>query len=182
MTVEEKALLDMIAFSEGTLGVSQNGYDVLVGSKRIMAGWVPDTTIVHMGSDWLDSKTKSSAAGRYQFLKSTWVGGTKEKPGINLPMTKNNQNKRALEIINSVISNIDKTKLSDRDVFNNAINRLSTQWASIPVVRDITDSSGNIHRAGKSYYAGDGVNHAVNADKLFEVFNKALTIYKKLEL
>jgi len=46
MTKFEKALLDVIAFTEGTLGVSQNGYDVVVGFYRII-GWTEDTSIVH---------------------------------------------------------------------------------------------------------------------------------------
>lgn len=177
MTKEEKALLDMLAYTEGTLGVSQNGYDVIVGSKRVIAGWTKDTTIVHKGRDWYDKASNSSAAGRYQFLFDTWRGGTKDKPGENLPMTKANQDKRGIELINSALGAIDKTKLTDRVVFNSALNKLSKVWASIPVTTDIIDSNGKVHKAGKSYYAGDGVNSSINIDKIFDIYNKALALY-----
>ncbi len=173
MTKEDKALLDMIAFCEGTLGVSNNGYDVVVGSKRLIAGWSEDTDITHGGSDWLDKTTNSTAAGRYQFLFSTWIGSKK----INKPMTKANQNARALEIINSRLVGIDKTQLTTRAIFDKALNKLCTQWASIPVTSDITDSSGVLHKAGRSYYSSDGVNHSINADKIFDIYKKALALY-----
>lgn len=178
MTKEEKALLDMLAYCEGTLGVSNNGYDVVVGSKRIIAGWTKDTTIIHGGRDWYDSATESTAAGRYQFLYTTWIGGTKDKPGPNLPMTKDNQDKRGLELINGRLGNIDKTKLTDKSVFDKALNKMCTTWASIPVTSDITDSQGNVHKAGKSYFAGDGINKSrLTSDKLFQIYKLALSKY-----
>jgi len=174
MTKEEKALLDTLAYCEGTLGVSNNGYDVVVGSRRIMAGWTKDTTIVHGGTDWFDKATNSTAAGRYQFLYSTWIGSKK----INLPMTKDNQDKRGLELIDSRLTGIDKTKLTDKSVFYKALNKMCTVWASIPVTSDITDSDGNVHKAGKSYYAGDGVNKSkLSADEIFEIYKLALAKY-----
>ena len=107
MTKEEKALLDTLAYCEGTLGVSNNGYDVVVGYNRIIAGWTKDTNIVHGGRDWYDKSTNSTAAGRYQFVYDTWVGNDKK----NLPMTKENQDQRGLQLnferIGQILSVID---------------------------------------------------------------------------
>ena len=177
MTREEKALLDTIAFTEGTLGVSNNGYDVVVGSKRLISGWTKDTTIVHGGSNWYDKSTNSTAAGRYQFLYSTWLGGSNSNPGPNLPMTKENQDKRGLDLINNALKNTDKTKLIIKSNFNDALNKLAKTWASIPVTSDFTDSNG-VHKAGTSYYNKDGINKThISADKIFEIYKLALSKY-----
>jgi muramidase (phage lysozyme) len=174
MTKEEKALLDTLAYCEGTLGVSNNGYDVVVGFKRIIAGWTKDTSIVHGGRDWYDKSTNSTAAGRYQFVYDTWVGNDKK----NLPMTKENQDQRGLQLINGALRNIDKTKLTNKTEFFKALNKMCTIWASIPVTSDITDKKGKVHKAGKSYYSGDGVNNSkITADKIFEIYTLALSKY-----
>ena len=177
MTKEEKALLDTLAYCEGTLGVSNNGYDVVVGYK-IIAGWTKDTDIVHGGRDWYSRANNSTAAGRYQFLYGTWLGGTTDNPGPNLPMSKANQDKRGLELINGALGNIDKTKLTTRAVFDNALNKMCRVWASIPVITDIIDSKGKVHKAGYSYYVGDGVNKSnLKPDKIFEIYRLALSKY-----
>jgi len=180
MTKEEKALLDTIAYCEGTLGVSNNGYDVIV-TYKIIAGWTENTDIQHGGSNWYQKSANSNAAGRYQFLYTTWLGGTENKPRPNLPMTKQNQDKRALEIINSVMKDIDKTQLTNKSIFDKALNKLCKQWASIPVTADIIDNypkPNTLHKAGKSYYAGDGVNSTkYTSDKIFEIYKLALTKY-----
>jgi muramidase (phage lysozyme) len=174
MTKEEKALLDTLAYCEGTIGVSNNGYDVVAGKRRIIAGWTKDTKIVHGGTDWLDNQTKSTAAGRYQFIYDTWVGRKK----INLPMTKENQDKKGLELINGSLRDIDKTKLTDKTVFYKALNKLCKIWASIPVTSDITDKDGNIHKAGKSYYASDNINKSqYSADEIYQIYKLALDEY-----
>lgn len=174
MTKEEKALLDTLAYCEGTLGVSNNGYDVVVGSKRVIAGWTKDTKIVHGNMDWYDKATNSTAAGRYQFLYSTWIGSKK----INLPMTKENQDKRGLELINNALGSIDKTQLTNKTVFDAALNKMALVWASIPLTKDITDSNGVVHKAGYSYYSGDGVNKSrLTSDKIFEIYKLALSKY-----
>ena len=156
----------MIAYAEGTLGVFNNGYDVLVGYNKIV-GWTPDTKIVHGGSAWYDSKNKSNAAGRYQFLYNTWLGGTKEKQGPNLAMTKLNQDKRGLELINVKIGSMDKTTLNNINNFKLATDQLAKTWASIP-----------LSTTGSSYYSKDGINKAKHSvEDLFEVYKKALTLY-----
>ena len=185
MTKEEKALLDTIAYTEGTLGVSNNGYDVVVGSKRIIAGWTKDTTIVHGGGDWsytFPNGKKSDAAGRYQFLKSTWMGGSDSKPGPNLPMTKENQDKRGLELINRRLGDIDKTQLLTKSVWDKAVNKLAPEWASWPMASNVTTTNKNgevtIHKAGYSYYDSDGVNKARHTvDEIWSIYKLALSKY-----
>lgn len=175
MTREDKAILDMLAYAEGTLGVSNNGYDVVVGSKRVIAGWTKDTTIVHGGSAWHSKASNSNAAGRYQFMYNTWTNDGKSG---NKPMTAANQDARAMELINSKTSKVNKTILStDRNEFNKLLQKLCTTWASLPVTTSITDSEGNVHAAGKSYYSKDGINKSNSADKLYEIFKLALSKY-----
>lgn len=173
LTKEDKALLDTIAYCEGTLGVSNNGYDVTVG-YGIIAGWTVDTNIVHGGRDWYDKATNSTAAGRYQFTYDTWIGSKKN----NVPMSKQNQDEKGIVLVNGRLGNIKKTDLVNFNVFKQALNKLCTIWASIPVTSEIKDSSGKIHPAGKSYYAGDGVNTTkYTAEKIFEVYKLALSKY-----
>ena len=47
LTKLEKTILDTIAYYEGTLGKSQNGFDILFGPNKIINGWTPNTTIRH---------------------------------------------------------------------------------------------------------------------------------------
>lgn len=174
MTREDKAILDMLAYAEGTLGVSNNGYDVVVGSKRVIAGWTKDTNIVHGGNDWYSKSSNSTAAGRYQFLYGTWIGNNK----INKPMTAANQDAKALELINGKISKINKTALgTSANEFNNLLQSLCTIWASLPATKTVTDSSGKVHKAGSSYYSSDGINKSRSAEKLYEIFKLALSYY-----
>lgn len=175
MTKEEKALLDMIAYTEGTLGVSNNGYDVVFGTPyKVIAGWTPTTKIVHGCSSW---GKVSTAAGRYQFLCSTWKGGSVDKPGPNLPMSKANQDKRGLELLNGRLGNINKTTLAaNRNEFLKALNLLSREWSSLPIgTNDFKNSDGNASKSGYSYYGG---KTKATPDKCYEVYKKALSKYK----
>ena len=45
-----KAMLDTIAYTEGTLGVSQNGYDILFNLYTI-TGWSPNCNFGHGGKE-----------------------------------------------------------------------------------------------------------------------------------
>jgi muramidase (phage lysozyme) len=174
MTREDKAILDMLAYAEGTLGVSNNGYDVVVGSKRVIAGWTKDTNIVHGGNDWYSKSSNSTAAGRYQFIYGTWIGNNK----INKPMTAANQDAKALELINNRASSVNKTILSsNRNEFDKLLQKLSLEWASLPLTTTITDKEGKVHKAGSSYYSSDGINKSKSADKLYEIFKLALSYY-----
>lgn len=66
-----KALLDTIAFSEGTLRDTGNdGYDILVGFKQIQEYNKTQYNLGH--NNWYNPEFDSTAAGRYQFLGSSW--------------------------------------------------------------------------------------------------------------
>lgn len=152
MTKIEKALLDTIAYAEGTLGVSNNGYDVVVTFK-IINGWTEDTKIVHGDGDWRQKEVNSNAAGRYQFLGSTWKGLSIHN-GKNVPLTKDNQDKAAIHYINYNLklfkTNITISDITNKDNFTKFFNANKGTWTSFP-------------RRG--------------LDELFGIFNLALTKY-----
>ncbi|WP_206860774.1 glycoside hydrolase family 24 protein [Lysobacter changpingensis] len=69
-----RAFLDMIAFSEGTAGRGDDGYNVLVGGA-LFTSYVshPNKSV------WLPRyAVNSTAAGRYQFLNKTWKNLAKQ--------------------------------------------------------------------------------------------------------
>lgn len=182
MTKEEKAILDTIAYAEGTLGVSQNGYDVVVTFKTIV-GWTKDTKIVHGDSDWYQKAANSTAAGRYQFIGSTWkgswIGGTKTRKGQNVPMTKENQDAACLWLINNRLKStaIDSrpvtiSELTNRSKFDIFLQKCAPEWASLPLTKDIPDKG---KKAGNGYFSGQGGKKT--ADELYGVFMKAYALY-----
>lgn len=68
MPDNERAFLDMIAVSEGTYGHGDNGYNVIVGGELFHDYSKHPNVLVILNKAGL----KSTAAGRYQFLKRTW--------------------------------------------------------------------------------------------------------------
>lgn len=68
MDSNERAFLDMLSVSEGTFGHGDNGYNVLVGGDLFHDYSKHPNVLVTLNSKGL----KSTAAGRYQFLKRTW--------------------------------------------------------------------------------------------------------------
>lgn len=186
MTKTEKALLDMIAYAEGTLGVSQNGYDVIVDFYTIV-DWTPDTDIIHGNNDWnVKGGSNSTAAGRYQFKGSTWMGrwtgGSKTKKGQNVPMTKANQDAAALWLIKSYrlpstaidSRTVTVEEITTRSKFDILLQKLAPEWASLPLTKDVT-YDGQLKKAGTGFYSGQGGRKS--ADELWGVFQKALALY-----
>lgn len=120
--VNRKAFLDMIAFSEGTIKYGdQNGYNVIVGGilfdsykdhpRRLMT---------------INSKLKSTAAGRYQLL-SRYFDAYKKL--LNLPdFSPDSQDKIALQQIKECKA------LEDIDAgnFEAAVKKCAHIWASLP--------------------------------------------------
>ena len=68
MTDNVKAFLDTLASSEGTRGHGDDGYNVLVGGDLFHDYSKHPNVLVTLNKAGL----KSTAAGRYQFLKRTW--------------------------------------------------------------------------------------------------------------
>jgi len=170
MTKYEKAILDMLSYAEGTLGISNNGYDVMF-TKRIIIGWTEDTDIVHGLSDWVirANGISSSAAGRYQFLGDTWIGswkgGDKTKKGQNVPLTKNNQDIAALYQIKRKkgVTDDELNGMEDFNTFKIVLDKIAPEWASIPKLN------------GDTYYKNQPARHT--HEDLYDVFMKALALY-----
>lgn len=116
-----KAFLDMIAFSEGTKGHGDDGYNVLVGGK-LFVGYEdhPRKLIV------LSPKLKSTAAGRYQLL-SKYFDFYKEKLKLS-DFSPASQDAIAIQQIRECRA------LDDVDVgrFNAAVYKCRKIWASLP--------------------------------------------------
>jgi len=90
-----RAILDMLAYTEGTARAGQNGYDTMF-AYNVVPNWTSDTTNPHPNIVIKSGGLASTAAGRYQFLYGTWkeLGG-----GKNLPFNKTNQDTLGLKIV-----------------------------------------------------------------------------------
>ncbi|WP_324723827.1 glycoside hydrolase family 104 protein [Lelliottia sp. JS-SCA-14] len=122
---QRKAFLDMLAWSEGTDNGKQktnnHGYDVIVGGSLFTDFSDHPRKLVT-----LNSKLKSTAAGRYQLLSKWWDAYRKQlglkdfspasQDAVALQQIKE---RRALELI-------------DSGDIRQAIDRCSNIWASLP--------------------------------------------------
>lgn len=121
MNANRKAFLDMIAYSEGTLGRGDDGYNVMVGGG-LFHGYDdhPRQLVV------LRPGLKSTAAGRYQLL-ARYFNHYKEM--LHLPdFSPESQDKIALQQIREckALNDIDAGR------FEQAIAKCKRIWASLP--------------------------------------------------
>lgn len=122
MQDNERAFLDMLAVSEGTYGCGDNGYNVLVGGDLFHDYSHHPNVLVTLNSKGL----KSTAAGRYQFLKRTW-----DSLALKLHLhdfSPASQDLGALELIAERGATGDVR--SGR--FANAVAKCAPIWASLP--------------------------------------------------
>lgn len=177
LTKIEKALLDTIAYAEGTLGVSNNGYDVVVTFKLIQ-GWTKDTKIVHGNGDWYQKEADSTAAGRYQFKGSSWISINDD---VNLPMTKDNQDAAAVKKIKKRLKQtfassetLTIEEITTKEKFDIFLQKTCAEWASFPITKTFI-YKGVEKKAGNGFYSGQGGKKS--AQELWEVFQLALSKY-----
>lgn len=121
-----KAFLDMLAFSEigpALLAVSDNGYNVLVGStpaEPLLFGSYATHPNVY------SKVANSTAAGRYQFLHRYW---DYYKKFLHLPdFGPDSQDAWALQLIKEQKA-LDAIDAGD---FKTAVNLCANIWASLP--------------------------------------------------
>jgi len=113
----ERALLDTIAYTEGTAGSCENdGYDTGFGYNCFAS------CASHPHTVW----GNSSAAGRYQFLDFTWDGLGKSDFGPR------NQDIAAMDLVRRRGVTIPQDRPLDEEEFEAAMRKLGYEWASLP--------------------------------------------------
>lgn len=138
ITKNGKALLDLLALTEGTIGQGNyNGYDIMVTGKLVPGYTAPNATPPHPNIKIFvpEYNIYSSATGRYQFVISTWNLIMGQKTTVS----KFNQDYACWKnILNSAnVPSILITKIdTDYSSFQQVINMMASQWASLPVLND----------------------------------------------
>lgn len=121
----EKALHDSIAYAEGTRGYSKDGYNVLFSFKLFQSCAVHPNQCIKFGSSC------STAAGRYQFLTTTW-GSVKSAQNLD-SFEPENQERGAQYLITSLRHvTVPSSRAMTASEFSNAMSKLSYEWASLP--------------------------------------------------
>jgi muramidase (phage lysozyme) len=118
-SAQERALLDTIAFAEGTRDHGKDGYNVTFAYRYF------DSCDEHPNLKICSGSLCSTAAGRYQFLYKTYVG-------LKLPNFWPEQQERgALELVSRRGVTLPAAPLTATQ-FANALDKLSYEWSSLP--------------------------------------------------
>jgi muramidase (phage lysozyme) len=117
---KDRALLDTIAFTEGTAGHGKDGYNVTFAYHYF-------TSCDHHPHHVITSGGYSSdAAGRYQFLYSTWHG-------LGLPnFHPDNQDRGGMKLVSRRGAVVPTGRALTATEFVNVMDRISYEWASLP--------------------------------------------------
>jgi len=115
----ERALLDVIAFAEGTRGQSNDGYNVTFGFRTF-------ATCEHHPRMLVCEGLCSDAAGRYQFLSTTW-----EEVGLKT-FTPDNQDRAAIQRVVGRGGHIPSDRPLSGAEFSALMDIISFEWASLP--------------------------------------------------
>lgn len=122
MTDNITAFLDMLAVSEGTAGHGDDGYNVVVGGDLFHGYRDHPRQLITLNKAGL----KSTAAGRYQFLWSTWNALCSR---LRLPdFGPRSQDLAAIELIRERGA-LDDVKAGR---FDAAVAKCAPIWASLP--------------------------------------------------
>lgn len=121
-TSPSKAFLDVIAYAEGTRGRGNDGYNVIFSFQYF-------STYADHPRRRVCSGICSDAAGRYQFLSTTW-DGVRRNQGLD-DFSPPNQDKGGLYLARQRgVSNYDQAL--SQPAFETAIRKLGKEWASLP--------------------------------------------------
>jgi len=118
---KHKAMLDTIAFTEGTAGsCGQDGYNTGY-AYRCFSSCSRHPNIATTAGGWT-----STAAGRYQFLTRTWnpLGYPSFSPKY--------QDMGAMKLVSRRGVSLPTTRALTATEFSNAMKKLSYEWASLP--------------------------------------------------
>ena len=118
----ERAMLDTIAYTEGTRGRGKDGYNVTFGYSYF------DSCEEHPNIKVCSGSVCSTAAGRYQFLNKTYAGLDMDN------FWPASQERGALELVKRRGVTLPAAALSATQ-FANALDRLSYEWASLTPAR-----------------------------------------------
>lgn len=141
--LEGRAFLDLIAYREGTAGVSQNGYDIMYAFKKIQ-NWTENFSGSHPNVRTTSGRITSSAAGRYQFLYDVWriYGENKAFNKVNQDTAGWNLIVRKRSISKSIINKAfytaknqiqtQKIDYTQNKAFLEFLDVASFEWASLP--------------------------------------------------
>ncbi len=117
---KHRALLDTIAFTEGTRGRGQDGYNVTSAYHYFSScGHHPNLVICAGGYC-------STAAGRYQFFTTTWNGLGLGNFGPA------NQDRGGMKLVSRRGAIVPAGRALTATEFANTMNRISYEWASLP--------------------------------------------------
>ncbi len=121
----QKALHDSLAFAEGTRGYSKDGYNVMFSFRLASSCQSHPNQCIAFGN------TCSTAAGRYQFLTTTWRSVASAR---NLQSFEPENQERGAAYLISTTRRV--TVPQDRPMtaaeYSNAMSKLSYEWASLP--------------------------------------------------
>jgi len=117
---KHKALLDTIAFAEGTRGRGQDGYNV-----QFTYVYFNDCTR-HPRRIQASGGLRSDASGRYQFLSTTWdtLGYSTFYP--------DNQERGAMTLVRRRGGVVPESRSMTATELANLMDRISYEWASLP--------------------------------------------------
>ncbi|MBX3232106.1 MAG: glycoside hydrolase family 104 protein [Labilithrix sp.] len=121
VAAKHKAMLNTIAFTEGTAGTcGQDGYNTMY-THRCFSSCNRHPNIAITGGGWT-----STAAGRYQFLNRTWntLGYSTFNP--------KNQDLGAMKLISRRGVTLPTTRALTATEFSNTMKKISYEWASLP--------------------------------------------------
>lgn len=161
LTARRLAILAVINWCEGS-----PDYDEAFGYAKF------NNLGPHPNTQYPFGNTYTTAAGAYQFIYSTWQWIIAEM-GIDDYMSPENQDQAAIGLIDikhHVLNFVDAGDL------NNALQELSWEWASIPV---ITSEYSSRTGTNKYYPAGNGRygQPIKNIEEITNYYNDSLAYY-----